>query len=108
MFGYGQTYSKRRIRLQADIAEAIIVTHEAKRHVARRIVQMAPDELIRESLEHALVREGALDNTEEPINDNDSADESSDAAEQQRDNPLDEDSDDYYSKYSINVLSACG
>jgi hypothetical protein len=55
---------------------------------------MAP-ELIRESLEHALVREGALDDTEEPINDDASADESSDAAEHQRDNPLDEDSDDY-------------
>lgn len=53
----GQTYTKRRIRLQATIAEAIIVLHEAKRQVAHRIVDMAP-ELIRESLEHAFGQEG--------------------------------------------------
>ena len=90
----GQTYSKRRLRLQADIAEAIIVTHEARRRVARRIVQMAP-ELIRESLEHALVREGALDGAE-PVDNDSAAGESSDSAhEQQRDDPLSEDSDEY-------------
>ena len=91
----GQTYSKRRLRLQADVAEAIIVTHEARRRVARRIVQMAP-ELIRESLEHALVREGALDGAEEPVDNDSAAGESSDSAhEQQRDDPLSEDSDEY-------------
>ena len=87
----GQTYSKRRLRLQADVAEAIIVTHEARRRVARRIVQLAP-ELIRESLEHALVREGALDGAEEPVDNDSAAGESSDSAhEQQRDDPLSED-----------------
>ena len=57
----GQTYTKRRIRLLAPMAEAIIVLHEAKGQVAYRIVQMVP-ELIRESLERAVGHEAALEN----------------------------------------------
>jgi hypothetical protein len=89
----GGTYTKRRVRLQADIAEAIIVAHEAKRRIARRIVQMAPD-LLRELLEHALIREGAIDG--EAMDD--AVSESSDAAaaeEEQRVDPIESDSDEY-------------
>ena len=87
----GGTYTKRRVRLQADIAEAIIVAHEAKRRIARRIVQMAPD-LLRESLEHALIREGAIDGEAR----DDAVSESSDAAEEeQRVDPIESDSDEY-------------
>jgi hypothetical protein len=88
----GGTFTKRRLRLQADIAEAIIVTHEARRRIARRIVQMAPD-LIRESVEHALIREGALTEADGAVSS--SSDESSDGADEQRVDPLQEDSDEY-------------
>jgi hypothetical protein len=37
----GQTYSKRRLRLQADIAEAIIVTHEASLNSGSNIFETA-------------------------------------------------------------------
>lgn len=44
----GQVYSKRRLNLAPSCAEYIVVLHESRRRVARKIVQQAPAEIMRE------------------------------------------------------------
>ena len=44
----GQVYSKRRLNLAPSFAEHIVVLHESRRRVARKIVQQSPAEIMSE------------------------------------------------------------
>ena len=55
----GQVYSKRRIALAPSVAEYIVVLHESRRRVARKIVDSSPPEIMAE-IEAAFIREHAL------------------------------------------------
>jgi hypothetical protein len=68
----GQVYSKRRLNLAPSFAEYIVVLHESRRRVARKIVQQSPAEIMRE-IEAAFNQNHALSDA-----DNDQQQEQSD------------------------------
>ena len=68
----GQVYSKRRLNLAPSFAEYVVVLHESRRRVARKIVQQSPAEIMRE-IEAAFNQNHALSDA-----DNDQQQEQSD------------------------------
>ncbi len=86
----GQTYTKRRVRLDAAIAEAIVVLHESHRDLAQYIIDASP-ELIRHSLQEAFRIEGVWGNSANSITSSSSDEENVD--EDQGDSPGSSDDD---------------
>jgi hypothetical protein len=86
----GQTYTKRRVRLDAAIAEAIVVLHESQRDLAQYIIDASP-ELIRHSLQEAFRIEGVWGNSANSITSSSSDEENVD--EDQGDSPGSSDDD---------------
>ncbi len=71
----GQVYCKRRLNLAPSFAEYIVVLHESRRRVARKIVQQSPAEIMRE-IEAAFNQNHALsdaDQQQEQVSDDDSS-----------------------------------
>ena len=81
----GQVYSKRRIALAPSVAEYIVVLHESRRRVARKIVDSSPPEIMAE-IEATFIREHfSFDNDEGH------GDRSNDEVSSDDDDPWDED-----------------
>jgi hypothetical protein len=73
----GQVYSKRRIALAPSVAEYLVVLHESRRRVARKIVESSPPQIMAE-IQAAFIHEHALSDNDEGHG-NRSNDESSDS-----------------------------
>jgi len=84
----GQVYSKRRLSLAPSVAEYVVVLHESKRRVARKIVDSSPSEIMAE-IESAFIREHILSDNDEPSRQGDNEDtDEADASDEDDDDDL--------------------
>jgi hypothetical protein len=60
----GQVYSKRRLSLAPSFAEYVVVLHESRRRLARKIIQQSPPEIMR-TVEAALYQYHALSDSDD-------------------------------------------